>query len=253
MKIKRLVPLVAVFMLILPLAACAKKGTPAGTTVVNPGKNGGAEATTAAREETAYQVSYSVAKTYKDSIGSVWVQYIIEITNTGKSDLYLSEGACDLEDATGKLVASETLISVYPQVISSGEKAYYYGETILEGMTEAAALTVKARPAVEKATVKKQELAVSDVEIQENEITGIKALGRVENTTGAEATMTYVAVVLFDAQDKPIGLLYTILTETLAAGDKIGFEAAGFALPDEVTKSAIASQKAVAFNYQYQF
>ncbi len=252
MKMKKSIVLfVLVLSLILTMTACGNL-SPTGTSGVVPDQTK-TSSTSTTKEDTAYEVTYSSAKTYKNSIGTVWAQIFFEVTNTGTSDLYLSSGGCDLEDSTGKLVASETMISVYPQVISPGEKAYYYEETTLDGVTDTPELTVKARPDAEKAKVSKQELAVSEVELQDGTYSGIKAIGRVENTLSEEISMAYVAIVLYDAQNKPIGLLSTILTDKLAIGIKMGFEASALSLPDDIDKSAVASFKAYAYDFQYQF
>jgi len=254
MKIQRAI---IIFMLILSLGfsmtACGNLTSFAEVSSVESTQTNMSSTETTIKEETAYEVTYSSAKTYKNSIGTVWVQIIFEVENTGTTELYLSSGSCDLEDSTGKLVASETMISVYPQVISPGEKAYYYEETTLDGVTNTPELTVIARPDVEKAKVSKQELAVSEVELQDSTYYGIKALGRVENTLTEEASMIYVAVVLFDSQNKPTGLLFTILMEDLASGSKIGFEASALSMPDDITTSSVASFKAFAYDFQYQF
>lgn len=55
----------------------------------------------------SYEITGSRARTWTKRIGSVWVQTIIEIKNTGTTNLYLSSGSYDLEDASGKLVASQ--------------------------------------------------------------------------------------------------------------------------------------------------
>jgi len=254
MKIQRLIVLFALILsLVFTMTACGNSSSPTGTSSAGSAQTNTSSAETTAKEETAYEVTYSSAKTYKNSIGTVWVQIIFEVENTGTTDLYLSSGSCDLEDSTGKLVGSKTMISVYPQVISPGEKAYYYEETTLDSVTDTPQLTVIARPDAEKAKVSKQELAVSEVEFQDDTYFGIKALGRVENTLTEEASMTYVAIVLFDTQNKPIGLLSTILMDKLAAGDKMGFEASALSMPDDITKSAVASFKAFSYDFQYQF
>lgn len=70
----------------------------------------------------AYEVTYTNAKVWTNSLGTPWVQTIVEITNTGDTDLYLSSGAYDLEDSSGALVTARTMVSAYPNVIVPGEK-----------------------------------------------------------------------------------------------------------------------------------
>lgn len=201
--------------------------------------------------EEAYEITYSSIKTYTDSIGSQWVQAIAEIENTGNCDLYLSGGSYDLEDAAGSLISSNSIVSIFPEVISPGEKAYMYEEDILDEAVNGE-LVVKPRLNAEEAKVENVRFPVSDLKISEDSYGGLKALGRVENTGENEEAMVYVVVILKDADGKPIGQIFTIL-DTLAAGDKVGFEQSSISLPDDVTMDTVASYEAFAYPMQFQF
>ena len=43
------------------------------------------------KPSSSYEITFSSVKTYKNSIGTILGQIIIEIENTGKSDLYLGK------------------------------------------------------------------------------------------------------------------------------------------------------------------
>lgn len=203
--------------------------------------------------EEAYEISYTSVKTYTNSIGTTYAQVIVEIENTGTADLYLSSGSYDLEDANGKLITSNSLVSTYPEVISPGEKAYMYEEDMLDEAVEGE-LTVLPRPSVKKAKISNIRYSVTDVEINSDQYGFLKATGRVENTTAEdEDGMVYVVLILKDANGTPIGQMFTIITEDFAAGSKIGFEASGISLPDSVTADAIASYDVFAYPMQMQF
>lgn len=205
------------------------------------------------KEEETYKITYSNVKTYTNSIGTAYAQVIVEIENTGTVDLYLSSGSYDLEDENGKLIASSSMASTYPEVISPGEKAYMYEENMLDETVDGN-LTVLPRPDVKKAKVENIRYGVTDVEISSDKYGFIKAMGRVENTTSEdEDGMIYVVVILKDASGTPIGQIFTIITDNLVAGDKMGFEASGMSLPDDVTVDSIASYDAFAYPMQMQF
>lgn len=205
------------------------------------------------KEEEAYEITYSNVKTYANSIGTMYAQVIVEIENTGTVDLYLSSGSYDLEDENGKLVASSSMASTYPEVISPGEKAYMYEENMLDEAVDGK-LTVLPRPDVKKATVENIRYGVTDVEISSNKYGYIKAIGRVENTTSKdEDGMIYVVIILKDANGTPIGQIFTIIMDDLAAGDKIGFEASAMSLPDDVTEESVSSYDVFAYPMQMQF
>ena len=94
------------------------------------------ENTEASAENVAYEITDNRLVLYTNSIGTVWMQGIVEITNTGNVDLYMSSGQFDIEDASGSLVDSSSMISVFPQIISPGEKAYYYMSTTTKSLAQ---------------------------------------------------------------------------------------------------------------------
>ncbi len=245
--------------LVLALAFAACGGTGAGSSPASQPQQADAPSAAAsepsepaAQEETAYEITYSSARAYTNSIGTTWMQAIAEIENTGSADLYLSSGAYDVEDAGGGLVKSGSMVSTFPDVIAPGEKGYLYEETTLDEPVEGE-LTLLPRPSVDKAKVECIRYALSDLELSTGDFGDLKARGRVENTSSEASSMTYIVLVLKNAEGQPIGLMFTILSEELAAGDKIGFEMSAFALPDDVTEETIASYEAFAYPMQMQF
>jgi len=203
--------------------------------------------------DVAYEITYNNARLFTSSIGTVWVQLIAEIENTGSKALYLSSGSYELEDADGSLIKTGSLMSVYPQVIEPGEKAYYYEETTVDNVSADTEVVLLMRPKAAKATVSNIRYNVTDVKITDTKYYGVEASGRVENTSGETDSMIEVAVVLFDADDKPIAVVNKLITEDLAPGDKIGFEASGWRQPDDVKADNVARYEAFAYPYQYQF
>ncbi len=202
-------------------------------------------------DKVEYEITYASATLYKDSINTVWVNAIAEIKNTGNTNLYLSSGSMDLEDETGALVKVLNLVSVYPQIIAPGEKAYYYDSTTLSEVSETANLTLVLHPDVEKAKVSKMEFPVTDVVINDRDYFGVEAVGRVENTSSKDESFLYVVVVLFDNDNKPIAVL-TALPD-VKAGAKVGFTATELSLPRDLTKSSISRFEAFAYVRQFQF
>jgi len=77
-------------------------------------------------------------------------------------------------------------------------------------------------------------------------------MGRVTNTTEAEASVVYVAAILYDASGAPIGVLSTVLTD-LPAGEPMGFEAASLSLPPDVTAELVENYTIYAYPVQFQF
>lgn len=188
----------------------------------------------------------------EDSIGSAWVQVAVPVKNTGSENLYLGAGTIDLEDMDGHLVESLSLVSVYPQVLKPGETAWYFEEATLDEMPSS---DLKAVPHVDvkEASVDCIRYETSDVTISDNEFGEVKITGRVENTTEEEGTMVEIAAFLYDADENFIGIIYTYLDGSLAAGDKMGFSASSFANVKGLTAADVANYKIYAYPTQYQF
>jgi hypothetical protein len=145
------------------------------------------------------------------------------------------------------------MVSVFPEVIAPGEKAYYYEETTQDSLTEAIDLVILPRAEAVAATIDLIRYEVTDVTITDTDYFGPKAVGRVENTTDEAQTMVYITVILFDAADNPIGVLMTIRTDELAPGDKVGFEATSLSMPDSITAADVARFEAYSYPLQFQF
>lgn len=204
-------------------------------------------------EVISYEINYKNASTYENSIGTIWINTIYEVENTGEVPLYLNSASCDIEDTDGKLVKALSMVSVYPSVIEAGEKAYYYESTTLNEFTEEIEVVPLPRVNIDKAKVPTTRLEVSEIEMYDDYYGGIKARGRVENTTDEEQNMVYISMILFDENDDPAHVIFTILMEDLIAGDKIGFELSALSIPDEFTSSNVSRYEVYAYPMQMQF
>ena len=231
----------------------APANTPADTQNNNSSDNSRNTATPRALQTEAYEITYAKATTWVDILGTVWVQGLVEVTNTGTEPLYLNPGAFDLEDSDGRLVKSVSLVSAFPDVIASGEKAYYYEETVLE-IDKAIDLVILPRVSVEKAKVDLIRFDITDLELSDGSFGGgLTARGRIENATDEKHDLIYVAVVLFDGSNTPIGLLFTIIMEDLNPGDRIGFEMSEFSMLRDISVNDVHSYIAYGYPLQWQF
>ena len=227
MNMKKLALLFAL-VLTLSLTACGNSEQPTVTSALHESQ---AQVTESAAPESeapdgaAYEISYSNAKVWTNSIGTSWVQTIVEITNTGTTNLYLDS--------------------------APGEKGIMYEETTLDDYSGDGNLTVIARPSVEEANVDLIRYNITDVSVSDDDFFGVNVLGRVENTTDEAATLVYVVAIFYDANNIPIA--FTILPDELAVGSKVGFEFGGFSLPDDFTAANIANTVLYAYPTQYQF
>lgn len=168
--------------------------------------------------------------------------------------MYLSSGAYDLEDSSGALVKAQTMVSTFPTVLAPGEKGYMYEETTLDEYEGDGELTILPRPDVKAATVDLVRYNVSELKVSNDAFGGVKVSGRIENQTSEKTDgMVYIVAFFYDESGTPIGSAFTILTETIDAGAKIGFELSGFSLPDDVTSDSVSDTVVYAYPLQYQF
>ena len=203
-------------------------------------------------KEESFEIVDSSILAWENSIGSTWCKIVTEVKNTGTAPLYLSAADFDIEDSAGSLLSVANLVSVYPPVINPGESAVYFETTMLDGIAPEAVQNIIPHVKAEKAKVEQILFPTSDVKITDEIYGGIKAIGRVENNTAETQDSVYVAVICRDANAKAIAVLMTILNG-LAPGDKVGFEATAFSLPDDLTAASVSSFETYAYPLQFQF
>lgn len=200
--------------------------------------------------EPTYEITDTHVTVWENSIGTSWVQVIIEVTNTGSVPLFLSSGSYDLENEDGTLFDTSTLVSVYPTVIEPGERAYYYEESTLDEKPEGD-LHVVPHPDIDKAKVELIRYPVSETQVKTDQYGQIKVSGRVENNTEEDESMLYVTAILYDSNKTCLGVLFTFAD--VSAGDKVGFECSSLALPNSITEEDIADMTVLAYPLQFQF
>ena len=200
-------------------------------------------------EKAEYSVGDTDLKVWKDSIGTQWVKVAAPIKNIGNVNLYLETSSIDIENADGSLADTFSMVSAFPQIIKPGETAYYYQETTYDGKNTEG-LKVVPHVKAKKSKVDLIRFDVSDLQIKDDTL-GVKVLGHVKNTTDKEESMVYIIANFFDKNGKFIEQHFTILTDELPAGEKVGFEINS--LTSKLSESDIASYEVIAFPFQYQF
>lgn len=238
-----------VFMLLSVLSGCLIITDEPSGSGNNSGKsNTNTSSTTAAKE--SYKVGEATVTVWTNSINTKWVRVIVPIINDGKADLYLSSSSIDLETSDGKLIQTLKYVSVYPEVIKPGETGYYFQETTYDG-NETKNIKAILHPDVDKAKVECVRLKTSDLQLKDDKYTGLKVIGRVENDTDDEQSLVYVAAILYDKNKNVIGIKYTIISDDIGVGEKIGFEA--ISLTSDIKSSNVASFEVIAYPNQFQF
>lgn len=203
-------------------------------------------------ERVEYAITYNSLKLWENSIGTVWYQGIVEIENTGNTDLFLSSGKFDIENADGTLFASKDYVSVYPQIIKPGEKAYYYENSTLDNADPSAEYKIVPKIEADKSKTEQIYLASSEFRIEDVKYFGMKAIGRIENTTEEEQSLPKVAVICYDAEGNPIEIMFTY-GDKIAPGEKTGIEASSLTSPPDITAEAVSDFAVYVYPDQFQW
>lgn len=237
-------------VLVLVLFAVFALGSGSEKASENKGEDAAAAGSNSSAAKAEYTVGDAAVSVTTDSIGSKYVQVSFPVTNTGKVNLYLKSGSADIENSSGSLEDTVTMISACPEVIKPGETGYYFERALYDG-SATTGLKAVAHADVEKASVDCVRYAVSDLSVKDEQYLGAKIIGRVENTTDEEGSMVKVAALLFDNGGGLIGTEFTYLDGALAAGDKKAFECTS--LNSDLKASDIAKYEVYAYPSQYNW
>lgn len=209
------------------------------------------ETTEAVKSEPASELVDVSTKVFTNSIGTTWVVGIATVKNTGNCDLYISNAGMDIETADGKLVDTMTLASETPTVISPGETTVIYGEQSVSA--DGDYKVVPTYKAVE-AKIPNTRYEVSDVSLSEDDLMGtLEAVGRVENGGDEDQSMIRIAIILYDAENKIIGVMSTYSDE-IPAGSKGTFKMSNIGDANKVKLADVDHYDVIAYpGMQMQF
>ena len=238
--------------------------TPSSTTTVNVENSSSTESTSTetaeetkpAEDEIKYEVTDSKFEYYTNSIGRVEYYGLVEVTNTGNCNLYLSKAIFDLEDDDGHLLQSDDFISNAPSVIKPGEKGYFYnglGSNLIdESVSLDKGVNLVPQITVKKATGEPERYEVTDTDLKEGTLGSPTVTGRLINDTSEEISYIYINVIFYDSNWKVLAVSGTSLTEVPANG-KQSFECSSVFGNDNVKMSDIANYEVIAEATYMQF
>ena len=185
------------------------------------------ETTNNSSDKVEYEISDTSFEYYTNSIGSVEYYGYVEILNTGNCDIYLDNCTFDIEDNDGHLLQSDSYVSHCPEVISPGEKGYFYnglGSNLIDsGVSFDNGVKLVPQMKLTKATGKPASYPVSDVSVREGDFGDIKITGRVENNTEQDIGYIYINILFYNSEGKLLAITGTSLTD-IGAGNKGSFD-----------------------------
>ncbi len=203
-----------------------------------------------------YEITDTGFEYYKNSIGDIEYYGFVEITNTGKGNLYLDNCVFDIEDNEGHLLQSDDFISSCPDIIKPGEKGYFYnniGSTLLDkGISTANGVNLVPQISVESTNTDPIDYDVSDTDIKKDSYGALKVTGRVTNNTSEDESYLYVEIIFYDSEGKVIGITGTSITD-LNAGKTVSFDTTTLFGNDSINLDNVADYKVIARAHHYQW
>lgn len=202
------------------------------------------------------EVSYEIVDTYynisTDFIGSSWIECFAIVENTGGLNLYLSPGSFDIEDTNGKLIDTAQMVSAFPQVIAPGERAVYHAVMIFDNGDINSKYVIVPKVNVTKSIVPLIRYKTYDVSLFEDSYGNINFIGRVTNHTDETESLCYVAIMLYNEQNKLIATEFTIISDDIAPGETASFSQILLFDNFGVDLSDVARYEIFAYSYQFQ-
>lgn len=252
------VGIIVAIMVIGAIGNSGKNKPSTGSTTVTASNDPGnaTPAAEAAKPEMSYEITDTSFNYYTDSIGSVEFYGIIEVTNTGNTNIYLKDCTFDLEDNDGHLLQSESLISSCPDIIAPGEKGYFYngiGSMFLDkDVSTDNGLNLVPHYKLIEANGDIVDYKVTDTALRKDDFDNAKVTGRITNSTDKDVSLLYVEVLFKDASGKVLVITGTNVTG-IDAGSTTSFEVSTLFKNTAISFEDIADYEVVARKSHYQY
>lgn len=163
---------------------------------------------------------------YKKNSFFVRAYPMVEITNTGTSNLCLTNCAFDFVDNDNNLIGTVDDFSIIsgPAILKPGEKGYFFAEQIYNAdeIDINNGINVYAYIEVKKTTDTCVYLDIKDFSWKGSDP---KAIGRIENNSGQDVDGYFVFALYRDANGRICNFGMNFEFESLSAGDRKSFEA----------------------------
>jgi hypothetical protein len=235
-------------------AASSAAATPAETATEVPAAVT-PEPSAAAPAEPVVEITQKFFRNWKNIIGSIEFQIVLEVKNTGGGYANISRGdrsyTIYLKDGT--VLATGDFTYAFPQVLGPGATGYFVDTGSFDTGTKSTDVGA-LEPSVSfgSADGPHDAYAVSKVTVgAESYGSGLQVSGVVKNTSSADASMGIVGVVFFDGAGKILGALYdnTGISD-LRAGQSKGFKTSYPGTPP-LKPTQVKSTKSFAFDYSF--
>ena len=205
------------------------------------------------RDRVALQIDTPVARTWRDSAGTVRVHVVVSATNDTSDvrSLAAAERTFRLISAAGRTVHTGRFAYAFPFVVRPGGTSHLITTVVLPIGVDATNVRVEAEILADITTAVQPMLEVSDLRLVSSEgRPGVR--GIVRNTGAEDVTFGVVAVIGRDASGRVIGGFYdNVNVASIAAGGEATFQTEYPGLPSAAA-GRIADLSGVAFDVGYQ-
>lgn len=257
---KRILCVLLALCLLTALAACRTEKTPEETSrptetqgPTEPSETEGPTQPTAPEKPTEATQPAEMpseedqwAYSYADDAGRIWAMGFAKVTNDTDSPILTEPCTFRFCDESGAELFTARDVSCYPQVLRVGETGYYF-EIVETGLAEATPLKLTVEggePVTFKGGVRYETVNVS---MANSPYGGILISGEVRNSTPDTGELVCIAAIVYDAGDRPLCVLSTILGEALPADALAGFSLENYDLPPELNVSEAAGFEIFAY------
>ena len=209
---------------------------------------------TGTEEKTPYTVTDTRFEYYLNTIGQVEYHALVEVKNTGTYPLYLQGAVYDFEDMEGHLVWTDDFISSCPNVISPGEKGWFYnsiGASGTNNIDSSAEYQFIPTLRIVKSNADPVSYEVSDTSLSTNALGYPAVTGRVRNTTDKADPLVNIHAVFYGNDGKVIGISGITMMD-LAPDEQRSFEITGLDLSSSVREEQITDCKVIAGKAHFQ-
>jgi|GEM_PF-1580901 len=179
---------------------------------------------------------------------------IVEVKNTGASNLYLKNASFDIENSAGQLLQTDDfLVYSCPDILLPGEVGYLYTSYAanLDGITDTEGLVLVPQFDAEATYVVPVEYEVAETTLWDGKY-GVTVTGRVFNQISDDNSYLYLTVVYFDRDGQVLGITGTSVTD-LKAGKTASFEISGLSMADDFSADDVADYLVIARDSYYGF
>jgi hypothetical protein len=177
---------------------------------------------------------------------------VVEVKNTGKSNIYITGEQFNIEDKEGHLLLTDEFsISKCPDIIKPGEIGYIYSNYGIELSETASSDDVVFKPEFNVKSTYSEPVIYDtyDTSVIDGNY-GVALTGRLTNNTDEELSYIRIHVIYYDEAGNVLGASGSNITG-VPSGSTSAFEISGMMMNDDFTAEDVSEYKVFAYKSFY--